>query len=79
MKNKKLPNHLGGHGNITHIDKNTTLFLKEKFNLKTAIDVGCGPGGQVELMNKFGIKTLGIDGDNTLERKNIECIIHDLH
>ena len=47
-----------------------------KYNIKSAIDLGCGPGGMVELMKSHNINAIGIDGDFTITR-NIECIIHD--
>lgn len=71
-----LPEHLGGHANITHIDTNSLKYMKEKYLIKSAYDVGCGPGGMVEAMIKHGIKCDGIDGDYTIKR-NCPIIIHD--
>lgn len=73
----KLPSHLGGHCNITHIDENTLDYLISKFNIKTMYDVGCGPGAMVKLANSKGVKAIGIDGDFTLEYKDIDVILHD--
>lgn len=75
-ESKSLPKHLGGSCNVTHLDKNSILYLKPKYNIKTAYDLGCGPGGMVQYMNSIGIKCTGIDGDYTVAKdKNI--IIHD--
>ena len=41
---EKLPDHLGGHLNKTHTDRGTLLYLKNKYNIKSMIDIGCGPG-----------------------------------
>ena len=75
---RKLPNHLGGHSNNTHVDEGAIAYLLSQFKLRTGVDVGCGPGGQVEVMDKAGIATIGIDGDFTLERKDPDSfILHD--
>ena len=37
---------------------------------KRMVDVGCGPGGMVELALSKGLQAAGIDGDFTLQRKN---------
>lgn len=75
-----LPNHLGGHENRTHIDESTLNYLIEKFNIHSMYDVGCGPGGMVQLAISKGIISDGIDGDFTIEYphplKN-HIIIHD--
>lgn len=58
--------HLGGHANITHIDEGSLKLLQGQFDVKTLIDIGCGPGGQVRVAKSLGIKSVGIDGDQTL-------------
>jgi len=75
-----LPEHLGGHMNKVHTDRGTLLYLKEKYNIQTMVDIGCGPGDMVQIANDRGIKTIGIDGDFTLTyppalRENI--LLHD--
>lgn len=71
----KISKHLGGHGNTTHIDVGSLMYLKNTFNIKTMLDVGCGPGGMVDLANNMDIKSVGIDGDINQKQNNI--IIHD--
>lgn len=71
----KLPAHLGGHANITHIDEKVLEYVLTKFSIKKFLDIGCGPGGMVELAVKKGLYAVGIDGDFTLKNNNI--IIHD--
>lgn len=68
--------HLGGHLGVTHIDEASMLYLRDRFGIKTAYDVGCGPGGMVELMIRNGIDCVGIDGDDTIGR-SCPMIIHD--
>lgn len=73
----ELPEHLGGHSGKTHVDKGALAWFKMS-GYKTFLDVGCGPGGMVELAEKYGFIALGIDGDFTLERYNSEkFLIHD--
>lgn len=58
--------HLGGHLNKTHIDEGAFKYLLSIFDIKTMIDIGCGPGGMVELGLRNGIDSIGIDGDHTI-------------
>jgi SAM-dependent methyltransferase len=75
----KLGKHLGGHLNTTHLDEGALTWATTYFNIKTMIDVGCGPGGMVKLANeKYNIDAVGVDGDFTLTRFNNDYfIIHD--
>jgi hypothetical protein len=73
-----LAEHLGGHNGKTHLDHGVLQWMKSTYNIKSMIDVGCGPGGMVELANSIGIKATGIDGDYTLDRyDSSKFIIHD--
>lgn len=71
----KLPKHLGGHLNVTHIDKGVLEFLKKHLDIKTFLDIGCGPGGMLDIASQLGINAYGIDGDYTLNHPKI--LIHD--
>ncbi len=68
-----MTNHLGGHGNTTHLDLQTLLYLKDKYDIKTMVDIGCGPGGMVTAAETMGIVALGIDGDSIVEPQ----VLHD--
>lgn len=73
-----LEEHLGGHNNKTHLDKGAVNWLIKKFKVKSFLDIGCGPGGMVQLANKAGLQAYGIDGDHTLERYDSnKFLIHD--
>jgi cyclopropane fatty-acyl-phospholipid synthase-like methyltransferase len=63
-----LPKHLGGHKGRTHVDQGTLEYLKNKFNIKTMLDIGCGPGGMIKLARENNIEACGIDGDFIVER-----------
>lgn len=55
--------HLGGHCGITHIDQGAIDWAIDEFNVKSMLDVGCGPGGMVEAAVRSGLEAHGIDGD----------------
>ena len=61
--------HLGGHEGKTHIDNGVLKYVKDELKVRTMLDIGCGPGGMVELGRELGIDSYGIDGDFRLERK----------
>jgi cyclopropane fatty-acyl-phospholipid synthase-like methyltransferase len=72
-----LDEHLGGHNGLTHLDEGALTWLKQ-LGHTSFLDIGCGPGGMVELAEQLGFKVLGVDGDHTLERyKKENFIIHD--
>jgi hypothetical protein len=76
----ELPEHLGGHLNKVHTDRGTLKYLKQKYDIQSMIDVGCGPGDMVQIANDFGIDTIGIDGDFTLKypkELKEKIIVHD--
>lgn len=64
----KLPIHLGGHFNRTHVDEGLLLFARDVLGVRSLIDIGCGPGGMVKAARDMGIEAWGIDGDYTLKR-----------
>jgi hypothetical protein len=71
-----LKSHLGGHHGVCHTDFYILKYLKNKYNLQSMIDIGCGPGKMVEEAINMGIESIGIDGDYTLDLK-IPFILHD--
>ena len=73
-----LEKHLGGHQGKTHIDAGTLDWAIKNLKVKSLLDIGCGPGGMVELANNLGLDAVGIDGDYTLDRyDSSKFIIHD--
>lgn len=73
-----LEEHLGGHLGRTHLDHGALDWLIAKFNARSYLDIGCGPGGMVELAEQKGLQVQGIDGDHTIERYNPDrFLIHD--
>jgi SAM-dependent methyltransferase len=63
-----LAQHLGGHEGETHLDEGALDYLVKTFDVKSMLDIGCGPGGMVQLASSKGLKVLGIDGDDKVER-----------
>lgn len=74
-----LPKYLGGHLNVTHIDMGAFRYLARRYQPKTFLDVGCGPGGMVRNALSYGLNAHGIDGDYTLQFKEIDdrVLVHD--
>lgn len=60
--------HLGGHLNKTHIDLGTLQYIHEKYNIKSMLDIGCGPGDMATLAKTLNIDWYGIDGDDKVSR-----------
>ena len=76
--NEPLPHHLGGHKNRTHTDEGVIRFARDELGVKSMLDIGCGPGGQVYKAIEMGIDARGIDGDHTLVRDKPELFeLHD--
>ena len=72
-----LEPHLGGHQGKTHIDEGALQWLVN-LGIKSFIDIGCGPGGLVDLAISNGLRTVGFDGDYTLTRFDPNYfVIHD--
>ncbi len=67
--------HLGGHNSTTSLDGGALQFLIKECNVKSMVDIGCGPGGMVDMARKMDLESIGIDGDYNQAR---DCIItHD--
>ncbi len=71
-----MTKHLGGHFNRTCMCLDTLFFIKEKYNISSMIDIGCGPAGMTEYANYLGIYSIGVDGDTTLPKKDY-VLFHD--
>lgn len=65
--------HLGGHANKTHTDRGVLKFANEVLGCKSILDIGCGPGGQLEMAHKVGFNNcIGLDGDSLLRETHDE-------
>lgn len=63
-----LPRHLGGHENETHLDDGALTYIINNFGVCSMVDIGCGPGGMVELARRKNLDVIGLDGDYTVKR-----------
>ena len=75
-----LPEHLGGHEYETHLDEGTVDYLIRELGIQSVVDIGCGPGGMVDLFNRKGLDVIGLDGDFTVQRSPSvaeKVVIHD--
>jgi SAM-dependent methyltransferase len=63
---RTLPPHLGGHFGQTNMDEATLVYLCARYKIHFILDVGCGPGGMVDLARDRGYSIAGIDGDTTV-------------
>jgi hypothetical protein len=72
-----LPDHLGGHENFSHLDSGALQYIIDKFDVKSMIDVGCGPGGMTELARQMGLEVLAVDGDFVVNRNITDVVIND--
>lgn len=72
-----LPQHLGGHLNRTHTDAGILTYFRDQLGVRSMLDVGCGPGGQVLLAQQLGLEAHGIDGDDQVPRPPGPWIMHD--
>lgn len=65
--------HLGGHGNITHIDTAVLQYFLNQ-GADSFLDIGCGPGGMVKEAKQLGFNlVIGVDGDPSV----CPIILHD--
>lgn len=73
----KLPPHLGGSGGLTLLDAGALDALTAMFAPRSFLDIGCGPGGMLELATARGMVAEGIDADPTLDYSGLSVIQHD--
>jgi len=70
--------HLGGHNNTTHVDHGALDWLVKDLKVETFLDIGCGPGGMIKAAADLGLRSVGIDGDYSIDRgSNNNFLIHD--
>lgn len=71
------PKHLGGHKYKTHVDSGALNKIIELFDIKSIIDIGCGPGGMLPISKSLGLRTVGVDGDPWVLKADSSIILHD--
>lgn len=68
--------YLAGHDDVTHTDEGVMDYLLGRFDISSMLDIGCGPGGMIDVAISKGLEVQGVDGDYTLPDRP-ERIIHD--
>lgn len=68
--------HLGGHGNVTHVDVGALGYIKKTFKIESMVDIGCGTMGMFTPASVLKINYTGVDGDSNLKHKS-NFILHD--
>ena len=71
------PDHLGGHCNVTKINRPVLNRLIEKYEVKSIIDIGCGPGGMKVLCDSLNVDRYGIDGDPEVMKTTDHSLLYD--
>jgi SAM-dependent methyltransferase len=72
-----LPPHLGGHFGNTNMDEATLDYLIARYNVKSMLDVGCGPGGMLDAAERRKLFVQGIDGDRFMAEADPRIFCHD--
>lgn len=58
-----IPDHLGGSCKRSHFDAVTLKYLRDTYDIKSMLDVGCGAGAMVMTARELGVAAVGVDGD----------------
>lgn len=74
----ETPDHLGGHVGVTKLDPPVLKDIQLKYNVKSLVDVGCGPGGMKTLCDELKIDWYGVEGDPNVMQTNKHGILWDL-
>lgn len=72
-----LPEHLGGHAHMTNVDVGVLRTLADLYKPASFLDIGCGPGGMLDVALALGLAPQGVDGDFTLDYGGREVVLHD--
>ena len=59
-----MPYLINQHAGATNIDIGLLPYLKYFHGVSSMLDIGCGPGGNVEYARSLGIDAYGVDGDS---------------
>jgi hypothetical protein len=72
-----LPPHLGGHFGNVNKDPAVLRYLVERYDIRSMLDVGCGPGGMLDEAEALGVWAAGVDGDPYVREADRRIILHD--
>lgn len=72
----ELPEHLGGHGNISNDDVGALQLIILRLGVRSLVDIGCGTGNMVRWAIDHGLTAVGVDGDFTL-KWDVPVVVND--
>ena len=64
-----VPRYAEGSCGITHVDEGMLRWFWQAQELRSLLDIGCGPGGQVAAARRMGYRAIGIDVDIRMYRQ----------
>ena len=68
----EVPAHLGGQNGRCWDDEGCLDWAIKTFDVGSMLDIGCGYGCQVKLARSKGLKSLGLEGDITVFRDDLQ-------
>lgn len=54
------------HAGITNVDSALLLHVRDNWNVKNMLDIGCGPGDHAIVASEIGIDSYGVDGTDII-------------
>ena len=69
-----VPEYAQGSCGITHVDIGLLEYFWSVHELRSLLDVGCGPGGQVRAASDIGYRAIGLEVDITMYRQPLVAL-----
>ena len=68
----EVPAHLGGQNGWCWDDEGCLDWAIKTFNVSSMLDIGCGYGCQVKLARSKGLQSIGLEGDVSVFREDLQ-------
>ena len=68
----EVPAHLGGQNGRCWDDEGCLDWAIKTFNVSSMLDIGCGYGCQVKLARSKGLQSIGLEGDVSVFREDLQ-------
>ena len=68
----EVPAHLGGQNGRCWDDEGCLDWAIKTFNVSSMLDIGCGYGCQVKLARSKGLQSIGLEGDISVFREDLQ-------